>query len=397
MKLLKALLCLLSVIELSAAELRDIRIESQKNNTVFVYWYLYTTDDFNMLACDLSMDGGKEWKDAGAYAVFNYQRGPIAAGTNYLVWYPDWEHVKPSSCLIRLYLEKSVTVTNVFALTNIQTLVYTTTNVLDVTNVYTVTNTVAVTNTVTVTNNVEPVIIPEDTRPIPEGTMRVPGGKVIVNLCQAPSEVTYAGLIYPLYPACVFDIIRTSVEIRPADVLDISNWAIDRGYNFDTDYTRASDTPWHKQYIDPARDIDWIAIWALCNARSEKEGLMPFYRNSAGRIVGKQISNMSTRDRVCDWTSNGYRLPTLAEITLCRQNKQGMGLSMLCNDLTHSGLDMPSLNYAKKGRTIMNPKGGDSLDLLLIYSDVIGYANSSSVHDTIDIYMVLNNPDIPRE
>jgi formylglycine-generating enzyme required for sulfatase activity len=50
----------------------------------------------------------------------------------------------------------------------------------------------------------------------------------------------------------------------------------------------------------PVQPVNWFEVIEYCNRRSVKEGLTPCYRGS-----GNSIS--------CDWSANGYRLPTEAE------------------------------------------------------------------------------------
>jgi formylglycine-generating enzyme required for sulfatase activity len=50
----------------------------------------------------------------------------------------------------------------------------------------------------------------------------------------------------------------------------------------------------------PVESVNWIDAIEYCNKRSQQEGLKPCYRSSGGVIT-------------CDWSANGYRLPTEAE------------------------------------------------------------------------------------
>jgi len=50
----------------------------------------------------------------------------------------------------------------------------------------------------------------------------------------------------------------------------------------------------------PVENISWFDAISYCNKISLEEGLKPCYRNKSGEII-------------CDWTANGYRLPTEAE------------------------------------------------------------------------------------
>ena len=61
-----------------------------------------------------------------------------------------------------------------------------------------------------------------------------------------------------------------------------------------------SNPSWFRGDKLPVEQISWYDAIEYCNKRSIKEGLKPCYSGS-----GKNIS--------CDWTANGYRLPTEAE------------------------------------------------------------------------------------
>ena len=50
----------------------------------------------------------------------------------------------------------------------------------------------------------------------------------------------------------------------------------------------------------PVENISWFEVIEYCNKRSVKEGLTPCYQGSGNSIT-------------CDWSANGYRLPTEAE------------------------------------------------------------------------------------
>jgi formylglycine-generating enzyme required for sulfatase activity len=50
----------------------------------------------------------------------------------------------------------------------------------------------------------------------------------------------------------------------------------------------------------PVESISWYEVIEYCNKRSLKEGFTPVYRGSGDNIT-------------CDWSANGYRLPTEAE------------------------------------------------------------------------------------
>lgn len=88
---------------------------------------------------------------------------------------------------------------------------------------------------------------------------------------------------------------------------EIASWAETNGYEvypYDTD-GKAAD--------HPAIYASWYESVAWCNARSEKEGLTPCY-TVTGTVYREAVYYTNDLpDVVCDWTANGYRLPTEAE------------------------------------------------------------------------------------
>ena len=57
----------------------------------------------------------------------------------------------------------------------------------------------------------------------------------------------------------------------------------------------------------PVASITWYAMVKWCNARSEMDGLTPCYR------VAGEVYRTGSTPPVCNWSANGYRLPTEAE------------------------------------------------------------------------------------
>jgi formylglycine-generating enzyme required for sulfatase activity len=70
--------------------------------------------------------------------------------------------------------------------------------------------------------------------------------------------------------------------------------------------------------LKPAYHVSWYDTLVYCNKRSIAEGLTPCYSisgNTDPNAWGKvpTTSNKTWNDVECDWTANGYRLPTEAE------------------------------------------------------------------------------------
>lgn len=78
-------------------------------------------------------------------------------------------------------------------------------------------------------------------------------------------------------------------------------WAVGYGY---TDLAPGAG----KAADHPVQTVSWNDVIKWANAASEREGLAPCYKE-AGAVVRTGTSSAVT----CDWTVNGYRLPTEAE------------------------------------------------------------------------------------
>ena len=83
----------------------------------------------------------------------------------------------------------------------------------------------------------------------------------------------------------------------------VRTWGLDNGY---TDLPAGNGSYASKEANHPVHSINWYAMVKWCNARSQKEGLTPCY------TVSGAIYKTGTRAG-CNWSANGYRLPTEAE------------------------------------------------------------------------------------
>ena len=127
--------------------------------------------------------------------------------------------------------------------------------------------------------------------------VKIPGGAYQMGNLSGDSDITNAGTVSmtlsPFYLAtghtskAQWDVVRT--------------WATGNGY---VDLAAgAAKAPDH-----PVQTLSWYDVVKWANAASEKEGLVPCYK-VAGTVVRTGTNSAVT----CDWTANGYRLPTEAE------------------------------------------------------------------------------------
>jgi formylglycine-generating enzyme required for sulfatase activity len=90
-------------------------------------------------------------------------------------------------------------------------------------------------------------------------------------------------------------------EVRWDEWQEVRTWALANGYgNFTNGNGSAAD--------HPVREVNWYDVVKYCNARSEREGLVPhYYVNGGVYRTGESIPTLG------GVYANGYRLPTEAE------------------------------------------------------------------------------------
>ncbi len=84
----------------------------------------------------------------------------------------------------------------------------------------------------------------------------------------------------------------------------VRSWGTTRGY---TDLPTGIGAAGLKGIYHPVHSISWYAAVKWCNARSEKDGLVPCY--TIATIICRSGANVPE----CNWAANGYRLPSEAE------------------------------------------------------------------------------------
>lgn len=138
-----------------------------------------------------------------------------------------------------------------------------------------------------------------------EGSAAVPAGMVLIpdgsfrmgdSLGEGHSDER------PVHTVSVSAFYMDAYEVTKGLWDEVTTWAQTHGYEFDaaSGYGKASNHPVHI--------VTWYGSVKWANARSEKEGLTPCY------TVGGSVYRSGYSDNVsCNWSANGYRLPTEAE------------------------------------------------------------------------------------
>jgi formylglycine-generating enzyme required for sulfatase activity len=129
------------------------------------------------------------------------------------------------------------------------------------------------------------------------GFVKIPGGTYQMGNLTGDSDVLAAGTVSvtlsPYYIA-VNDTTKSQWDA-------VRTWALTNGYmGLAVGAGKASN--------HPVQTVTWYDVVKWANAASEKEGLTPCYK------VNGAVFRTWTSDAVtCDWSANGYRLPTEAE------------------------------------------------------------------------------------
>jgi len=106
----------------------------------------------------------------------------------------------------------------------------------------------------------------------------------------------------PVHTVAVSAFTMDKYEVTKALWDEVASWAAAHGYDIgpaDGD----GKAPDH-----PVWNVTWYEVVKWANARSEKEGLAPCYT-----VYGIVYRTVQGDSPTCNWSANGYRLPTEAE------------------------------------------------------------------------------------
>jgi len=137
----------------------------------------------------------------------------------------------------------------------------------------------------------------------PAGMALIPGGTFTMGNCMNTNEGGADEL--PLHTVNVSAFYMDTNLVSYALWQQVYQWAITNGYSFDN--AGSGEATNH-----PVQFLYWYDCVKWCNARSEKEGLIPAYYTSAGQTNVYRVGQTNLDSVFVKWNA-GYRLSTEAE------------------------------------------------------------------------------------
>ncbi|MCX6876143.1 MAG: SUMF1/EgtB/PvdO family nonheme iron enzyme [Verrucomicrobia bacterium] len=108
------------------------------------------------------------------------------------------------------------------------------------------------------------------------------------------------------HPVTVSAFSMQKKEVTKAQWDEVRAWSQQHGYpDLALGEGRAAD--------HPVQSLTWFDAVRWCNAKSEKEGLIPCYYTDAAQTAVLRTGNPKLDNTMVKWSANGYRLPTEAE------------------------------------------------------------------------------------
>ncbi len=132
--------------------------------------------------------------------------------------------------------------------------------------------------------------------PVPAGMVYIPAGSFQMGDSFTEGDTDER----PVHTVSVSAFYMDKYEVTKAKWDEVHSWATAHGYTFNNAGSGKAAT-------HPVHTVSWYDVVKWCNARSQKEDLTPCY--TVGGAV--YTNGMSAPD--CNWSANGYRLPTEAE------------------------------------------------------------------------------------
>ena len=142
----------------------------------------------------------------------------------------------------------------------------------------------------------------------PDDTVLIPAGRFQMGDSLGDSDLFW-GPPYnpekPVHTVQVSEFYMGKYEVTKELWDQVRTWGLDNDY---TDLAVGNGSYASKGAHHPVHSITWYDMVKWCNARSEMEGLTPCYT-----VSGSTYKTGHNDAVVCNWSANGYRLPTEAE------------------------------------------------------------------------------------
>lgn len=94
---------------------------------------------------------------------------------------------------------------------------------------------------------------------------------------------------------------------------DVRAWGLTHGYTDLPVGSYSGTTNYSKGASHPVHYVSWYAVVKWCNARSERDNLMPTYFTNDAQTVIYKTGSVNVTNAQVKWGANGYRLPTEPE------------------------------------------------------------------------------------
>ena len=135
--------------------------------------------------------------------------------------------------------------------------------------------------------------------PAPSGMVYIPGGAF--RMGDALNDGNTAE--FPVHSVFISSFFMDRYLVTRELWLTVYTYALSAGYGFDNGGA-------FKAANHPAQTINWYDAVKWCNARSQRDGLTPYYYTDAGLTTVYQTGQIAPYVKT---SASGYRLPTEAE------------------------------------------------------------------------------------
>ncbi len=138
--------------------------------------------------------------------------------------------------------------------------------------------------------------------PVPHtGLVEIPGGSFVMGAATNVLTESYVNE-RPQHTVTVGAFYMATTEVAKAEWDETATWAAGHGYTLNAELApgKASNHPVHT--------VTWENAVKWCNAKSERAYRTPCYTNQDGSVYRSGDFTGG-----CNWSANGYRLPTEAE------------------------------------------------------------------------------------